>query len=571
MKKNGAQLFCEALMRENVSVIFGIPGGMVLPLYDYLNRPEYAQHFKHILPKHEQGGGFAADGYARSTGKVGVAIGTSGPGATNLLTAIANSMMDSVPVVYITGQVNDALVGTDAFQEADVLGMTLPVVKHSYYVNHTEDITRIMQEAFYIASSGRPGPVHIDFAKNVWLQEVAEPSVATAVYLPGYSERAQAQASDADILKLETVLTQPGARPIIIAGHGVELARAESQLLQFAERHNLPVVNTILGMGTFPQNHPQWYGMIGMHGEAATNYAVDQANVVIGIGSRFDDRITGSLPEFIANKTFVHFEVDGSEIGKIVPTAVPLVGDLDHTLKRANTLLTAHQFASWWETLTELKRQYSFLQLPKYNGTQLSQPHVVNMISNITVGKAIVASDVGRHQMWVSRFYRFAQSHSHLSAGGLGSMGYGIPAAMGAALGNPGREVWAIVGDGGFMMNVQELATLAEHNIPVKIVVMADGVLGMVHQWQALLFNQNYSSIHLHNPDFYKLAEAFNIPAWSVTKMSELEKVINNARTVVGPTLIVCKVDPHQNIFPMVPPNTALRDQALNAEKIYVK
>ncbi|EKE01361.1 MAG: acetolactate synthase, large subunit, biosynthetic type [uncultured bacterium] len=367
------------------------------------------------------------------------------------------------------------------------------------------------------------------------------------------------------------MLTQPGARPIIIAGHGVELARAESQLLQFAERHNLPVVNTILGMGTFPQNHPQWYGMIGMHGEAATNYAVDQANVVIGIGSRFDDRITGSLPEFIANKTFVHFEVDGSEIGKIVPTAVPLVGDLDHTLKRANTLLTAHQFASWWETLTELKRQYSFLQLPKYNGTQLSQPHVVNMISNITVGKAIVASDVGRHQMWVSRFYRFAQSHSHLSAGGLGSMGYGIPAAMGAALGNPGREVWAIVGDGGFMMNVQELATLAEHNIPVKIVVMADGVLGMVHQWQALLFNQNYSSIHLHNPDFYKLAEAFNIPAWSVTKMSELEKVINNARTVVGPTLIVCKVDPHQNIFPMVPPNTALRDQALNAEKIYVK
>lgn len=571
MNKNGAQLFCEALIREQVDVMFGIPGGVVLPLYDYLNRPEYAQHIKHVLPKQEQGGGFAADGYARSTGKVGVALGTSGPGATNLLTAMENSMMDSVSVVYITGQVTDVLVGTDAFQETDVIGMTLPAVKHSYYVSRAEDVPKVMQAAFYIARSGRPGPVHIDFAKDVWIQVVEEsalPPLSERPYLPGYTERSDRHVTAAELMKLQTVLDQPDCRPIVIAGHGVELAGAEAELLQFAEQHNLPVVNTILGMGCFPQKHPLWYGMIGMHGEAATNYAMAQANVVISIGSRFDDRITGRVKEFVADKTFVHFEIDHSEVNKIVPTAVPLVGNLRSTLVQAAQVLSGHTYPSWWQHLQSLKQQYQFRQLPAYNGNYLSQPMIVDAISRATDGQAIVASDVGRHQMWLARFYQFAQSRSHLSSGGLGSMGYGVPAAMGAALGNPTREVWAVVGDGGFMMNVQELATLAQLNIPVKIAVMEDKVLGMVHQWQHLLYKGNFSHVDLHNPDFSKLAKAFGIATWSVATMAEVEPAIAAARVVPGPALVVFKVDPNQNVFPMIPPNTALNDQALSPEDL---
>ncbi len=562
--KKGAQLFCEALIREGVDVMFGIPGGVVLPLYDYINRPEYAKHFKHVLPKQEQGAGFAADGYARATGKVGVALGTSGPGATNLLTAMENSMMDSVPVVYITGQVTDALVGTDAFQETDVIGMTLPAVKHSYFVNQAKDVQRVMQEAFYIARTGRPGPVHIDFAKDVWMQEVEEITLPAVPSLPGYHERATLQASEQQVAKLQAVLDQPNLRPVIIAGHGVELAGAEAELLALAERLQIPVVNTILGMGNFPQQHPLWLGMIGMHGEAATNYAVAECNLVICIGARFDDRITGRVAEFVDGKTFVHFEIDASEIGKIVPTAVPVIGDLKVSLQLANQQLTAQQYPVWLERVQQLKQQYQFRALPDYQGEFLSQAQVVDAISRATNGQAIIASDVGRHQMWIARFYQFAQSHSHLSSGGLGSMGYGVPAAMGAALGQPHREVWSISGDGGFMMNVQELATLAEHQIPVHMAIMEDTVLGMVHQWQALLYKQNYSSVQLHNPDFVRLAEAFGIRAWRATSPAEMEAAITEARAVVGPTLIVFRVDPHQNVFPMVPPNTALKDQALS-------
>jgi len=567
----GAELLCEGLIQEGVKVIFGIPGGVVLSLYDQLVHEKYRGQFTHILPKHEQGGGFAADGYARSTGKVGVAIGTSGPGATNLLTAMENAMMDSVPVLFITGQVTDSLLGTDAFQEADVIGMTLPAVKHSWYVSKADDVSRVLQEAFYVAKTGRPGPVHVDFAKDVWLMEALHPTPSTlnpVPYLPGYSDRLTQTATAAEIKKIDEVLNQAEAKPIIIAGHGVEIAGAEAELLQFAERHNIPVVNTILGMGSFPQNHPLWLGMIGMHGEAATNYAIAEANVVISIGSRFDDRITGKVSTFTEQKTFVHFEVDASEINKIVPTAVPVIGNVKTTLALANTLLSAHTYSTWWQRLAELKSTYHFLALPSYTGKFLSQPFIVDAISRATHGNAIVASDVGRHQMWVARFYRFAQSKSHLSSGGLGSMGYGLPAAMGAALACPEREVWAISGDGGFMMNVQELATLSEHNIPVHIAIMADGVLGMVHQWQELLYKNNFSNVHLHNPDFVKLAAAFGIPAWVATTPEEAEAAIAAARAVAGPTLIAFTADPMQNVFPMVPPNTALQDQALSANDL---
>lgn len=558
----GAELLGKALLRENVKFLSGIPGGVVLGLYDKLNKPEFA-NLHHILPRHEQGGGFAADGYARSTGKVGVAIGTSGPGAVNLMNPIVNSMMDSVPVVYITGQVMDNLIGTDAFQEADVVGMSLPHVKHSYYVNAAADVQRVTKEAFHIARTGRPGPVHVDYAKDVWLAQ-AKDTPDVAMNLPA-SFMATPKVAEADMVKqLEKLLEAPGTKPVIIAGHGVEIADAQSELLVFAERHSLPVVNTILGLGSFPQGHPLWTGMIGMHGDAVANYTVAEANLVIGIGIRFDDRITGTVDSFIENTKFVHFEIDPSEINKIVPVEVPLLGDLKANLTLCNQVLSEHTYTDWWNSINALKQQYGFLDVPEYTGNYLSQGFVVDAISQHTNGEAILGVDVGRHQMWAARFYRHKFPRSHLSSGGLGCMGYSIPAAMGAAIGNPDREVWTVTGDGGFMMNVQELGTLAEHNIPVHISIMEDSSLGMVRQWQDLLFAGNLSSSQFKNPDFVKLADAFGIPAWRVTTQAEAHEAIQAARKVQGPTLISFVVDPNEHIFPMVPPNSSLANQALS-------
>lgn len=565
--KSGSDIFCQALIDEGVDLMFGIPGGVVLPLYDKIN--QYGQKLRHIMPRHEQGGGFAADGYARATGRVGVALGTSGPGATNLLTAITNSMMDSIPVIYITGQVVEDFIGTDAFQETDVIGMTMPVVKHSYLVTKAKDITRIVKEAFYIARTGRPGPVHIDLVKDVWFQEVPyEP--AGEINLSGYKPFPK-PCSDSDIKKLDEILSRPGAKPVVIAGHGVEISRAQSQLVEFAEKHNLPVVTTLLGMGNFPQGHKNWAGMIGMHGDAVANFAIHNSNLILGIGCRFDDRITGKLDAFIKDKTFVHIEIDESEIGKIVPTELPLPGDIKQVLTRANELTKTHEFPQWWAQIQAWKTQYGFLDFtlnPEARPGYLSQARVIKMISDITDGEAIVASDVGRHQMWLSRFYRFKHPNSHLSSGGLGSMGYGMPAAMGAALGQPTREVWAVSGDGGFMMNVQELGTLAEHNIPVHIAIMEDSALGMVRQWQNLLFKGNISHSDFKNPDFVKLANAFDIPAWRASTYEEAQQAINEARKVKGPTLVTFMVDPNEHVYPMVPPNTALGDQALRDEDL---
>ncbi|MEK7673054.1 MAG: biosynthetic-type acetolactate synthase large subunit [Patescibacteria group bacterium] len=560
--KLGSDIFCQALIDNGVDLMFGIPGGVVLPLYDKLN--QYGKSIKHIMPRHEQGGGFAADGYARATNKVGVALGTSGPGATNLLTCIANSMMDSIPVVYITGQVVEDFIGTDAFQETDVIGMTMPVVKHSYMVTHASDVTRVVKEAFYIAGSGRPGPVHIDLVKDVWFQETPYLPVKE-LNLPGYNPL-PFTCSDADIKKLDEILERPGIKPMIIAGHGVEISKAQNELIQFATRHNIPVVTTLLGMANFPQGNDLWAGMVGMHGDAVANYAIHNSNLIIGIGCRFDDRITGKLDTFKEGKTFVHIEIDPSEINKTVPTELPLQGDIKDVLTRANKLLSEHTFPTWWEIINNWKEEYGFLDFrlnPEARPGYLSQARIIKMISDITDGEAIMASDVGRHQMWLSRFYRFRHPNSHLSSGGLGSMGYGMPAAMGAKLGRPDREVWAISGDGGFMMNVQELGTLAEFNIPVHVAIMEDSSLGMVRQWQNLLFKGNISHSEFKNPDFVKLANAFDIPAWRVRTYEEAHKAIKEARKVDGPTLITFMVDPDEHVYPMVPPNTALGNQAL--------
>lgn len=560
--KTGADIFCEALAAAGAEVMFGIPGGVVLPLYDKINK--YGHRIQHILPRHEQGGGFAADGYARATGKVGVALGTSGPGATNLLTAITNSMMDSVPVVYITGQVVEEFIGTDAFQETDVIGMTMPIVKHSYLVSKASEIPRVIKEAFHIAKTGRPGPVHIDLVKDVWFQILEEEPVQK-MYLPGYNPSPEPP-TDEQIKKLDEILSRPDTKPLIIAGHGVEISHSQFDLINFAEKHNIPVVSTLLGLGGFPQGNPLWAGMIGMHGDAVANYATHEANLIIGIGCRFDDRITGKLDEFIKNKTFVHIEIDISEIGKTVPTELPLPGDIKDILSRANKILTEHTFPAWWDQINIWKHKYGFLDFtinPENKTKLLSQPRIVKILSDLTEGQAIVAGDVGRHQMWLGRFYRFKNPNSHLSSGGLGSMGYGLPAAMGAKFGKPDREVWCISGDGGIMMNIQELATIAEHNLGVKLIIMEDCCLGMVRQWQNLLFKGNISHSVLKNPDFVKLAESFGIPGYRCHTYEEVNQAITASRKHDGPVVITCMVDPDEHVYPMVPPNTALGDQAL--------
>ncbi len=565
--QTGANLFCQALVDQGVEVMFGIPGGVVLPLYDKIN--SYGLQIKHILPRHEQGGGFAAEGYARSTGKVGVALGTSGPGATNLLTCLANSMMDSIPVIYITGQVVEDFIGTDAFQETDVIGMTMPVVKHSYLITQASDINRVMKEAFHLAQTGRPGPIHIDIVKDVWFQEapyIKNPEMD----LPGYQPIEQ-KCENEDILHLDEILSRPGLKPVILAGHGVEISGAQKELLEFSERHNIPVINTLLGLGNFPQGHDNFAGMIGMHGDAVSNMAIHNANLIIGCGCRFDDRITGKLETFVDGVTFVHMDIDPSELNKIVPTELALPGDLKDTLTRANQLLTNHKFEDWWKEINSWKEEYGFLNFkvnPENDTKLLSQARIIDMISEITNGEDMLSSDVGRHQMWLARFYRFKHPNSHFSSGGLGSMGFGLPCAMGAALGQPDRISWAISGDGGFMMNCQELATIAEYNIPVKLCIMEDCALGMVRQWQNLLFKGNISHSKFVNPDFVAFAESFGIKAWRVRTYDEARAAITEARAHNGPTLITFMVDPDEHVYPMVPPNTALGDQALSDEDL---
>ncbi|MBL4694048.1 biosynthetic-type acetolactate synthase large subunit [Candidatus Gracilibacteria bacterium] len=560
--KLGSDLFCEALADAGVELMFGIPGGVVLPLYDKINK--YGHHIRHILPRNEQGGGFAADGYARATGKTGVALGTSGPGATNLMTAITNSYMDSIPVVYITGQVGEDFIGTDAFQETDVIGMSMPVVKHSYLITKAEDIPRIVREAFYLANSGRPGPVHIDIVKDVWFHEISG-KLDDTMDLPGYSPLPEV-CSDSEIEKLNKLLEKPDCKPVIFAGHGIEISKAQKELQLFAEKHNIPVISTLLGLGSFPQGHELWAGMIGMHGDAVANYMAQDANLLIGIGCRWDDRITGKLESFIQDTTFVHIEIDASEINKIVPTELPLLGDAKEVLGRANKILTEHKFPEWNSQMSELKEKYGFLDFtinPENDTPKLSQARLLKMLSDTTDGQAIVASDVGRHQMWTGRFYRFAHANSHLSSGGLGTMGYGMSAAMGASLGSPDREVWTITGDGGFKMNIQELGTLAEYKIPVKIAIMEDNALGMVRQWQTLLFKGNHSHSEFSNPDFVMLAKSYGIPGARAKTYEEAQAAIDEARNTDGPFLIVFEVDPDEHVYPMVPPATALGDQAL--------
>ncbi|MCH8308972.1 MAG: biosynthetic-type acetolactate synthase large subunit [Chloroflexi bacterium] len=552
MKLTGGQMVLESLIREGVEVIFGIPGGAILPLYQTL--PEYPQ-LRHILTRHEQGASHAADGYARVTGRPGVAFATSGPGATNLVTGIATAYMDSVPLVIVTGQVGRRAIGSDAFQETDITGITLPITKHNYLVMHAEDIPSVINEAFHIASTGRPGPVLIDIPKDVF-EEVGEFVYPEAVDLPGYKPTIHGHANQ---IRKAAKLIEESERPVILAGHGIILSRAYDELMELAEKAQIPVVTTFLGIGSFPDDHILCVGMPGMHGAAYASLAVDQADLLIALGMRFDDRITGDTSKFSVNSKKIHIDIDPSEIGKNIPVDVPIVGDLKHVLKQLNERVKSTTRVDWIQHVEQLKRDHPLMH--EHDTEKLRPQYVIQQLSEVTDGRAIIVTGVGQHQMWAAQHYTFKERCSLISSGGSGTMGFEVPAAMGAQVGRPDKVVWSIAGDGGFQMTMSELATLAENNIPVKFAIMNNGFLGMVRQWQQLFYKKSYVATgYSGNPDFVKLADAFGIYGARVTDKNQVKSAILKAMEYDGPALIDFVVEQEENVYPMIPSATSISE-----------
>ncbi len=559
----GADALLEALIRQGVDVMFGYPGGVILPIYDVLG--DYPQ-LRHVLVRHEQGGAHAADGYARATGKVGVCMGTSGPAATNLVTGIANALLDSVPIVAITGNVPTALIGKDAFQEIDITGITLPMTKHNYLVREADDVPRVVAEAFYIAKTGRPGPVHIDFTKDALQGETRaeHPSLEEIVEgLPGFRPTFDGHPRQ---LKLAAKEISQAKRPVILAGHGVLIAGAEEQLRIFAEKAQIPVAWTLLGIGAIDEQHPLAYGYMGMHGWKHVNRAIQAADLLIAIGMRFDDRVTGNVRTYAPYARIIHADIDPAEIGKNVAVEVPIVGDAGRVLEALIHLVDAVDPATRADYLAELaewKRESvgaSWHGSGAWRGGLLSADYVVERIGELTDHQATYVGDVGQNQMWLARYAGFRRANSHVSSGGLGTMGFAVPAAMGAALGRPDHETWAITGDGGFQMTMQELMTLVQDNIPVKIALMDNKKLGMIRQWQEIVYAGNYHSASLMGPDFAKLAESFGIPAFRASKPEDVDDAIRSAQAVDGPALIWFEIAGEQNVFPMMPAGKGLSD-----------
>ncbi len=549
MKINGADIVLEALKIEGIDVIFGYPGGAVLSLYDSV----YKSKIKHILARHEQAAVHAADGYARVTGKTGVVISTSGPGAANLVTGIANAYMDSVPLVIFTGQVGAPMIGTDAFQEVDITGITLPITKHNYLVKEVHELPRIIKEAFHIAGTGRKGPVLIDLPKDVQAAEI-EFVYPAEITIPGYNPTYMG--NKRQIARAVKEL-EKSVRPVIFAGGGVAAAGASPELIDLAEKGQIPVTTSLMGLGSFPGNHPLFLGMPGMHGTYCANYALMEADLIFAVGTRFDDRVTGKLDSFAPHAHVVHIDIDPAEIGKNIAVQTPIVGDVKPVLREILELFRGGATNPWLEQVACWKEdrplQYS-------RSDKIIKPQeVIQEICRQTAGEALIATEVGQHQMWTALYYTFNKPRSLLSSGGLGTMGYGFPAAIGAQVGCPEEIVFCIAGDGSFQMNQQELATIAGYNLPVKIAVINNGCLGMVRQWQELFFEKRYSQTTLHkNPDFLRLAAAYDIPAWRAEKPDEVEKVIKKALATEGPVLLDFLVDPTENVFPMVPPNSPI-------------
>ncbi|MDP2730753.1 MAG: biosynthetic-type acetolactate synthase large subunit [Dehalococcoidales bacterium] len=549
MKLTGAQILCESLLKEEVEVIFGILGGAVLPLYDTL--PQYPG-LRHILARHEQGAAHAADGYARATGKVGVCFATSGPGATNLVTGIANAYLDSAPMVAITGQVARPFIGKDAFQEVDITGITLPITKHNYLVLEAGSLARTVKEAFHLARTGRPGPVLIDIPRDVFQEEV-EYHYPSKVNLPGYKPTLQGHPTQ---IKKAAKLINEARQPLILAGRGAIISGAYNELKQLAETAQAPVVTTLLGIGCFPESHILSFGMLGMHGMAYANMAVSACDVLIAIGMRFDDRATANVSGFAPGARIIHIDIDPAEIGKNVAVDVPIVGDVKTVLKQLNKLVTPAQDIDWLKQLNTWRKEHPSITIR--DSESLLPQFVIRKIYEVTRGKATIVTGVGQNQMWAAQHYWYDKPNSFISSGGLGTMGFGLPAAFGVKVGCPDDIVWCIDGDGSFQMTVQELATIVQEKAAVKIAIINNGYLGMVRQWQELFYGKRYVATPLSGPDYVKVAEAYGIPALRVKRREEVVPAIEQAMAEEVPFLIDFVVEPEENVYPMVPPGAAL-------------
>jgi acetolactate synthase-1/2/3 large subunit len=547
MKLTGAQVIWEVLTREGIEVVFGYPGGATLPTYDaMLQYP-----VRHVLVRHEQGAAHMADGYARASGKVGVAMATSGPGATNLVTGIATAMMDSSPIVCITGQVPSRAIGSDAFQETDVTGVTLPITKHNYLVTHADEIAPVLREAFFVAKTGRPGPVLIDVSKDAQIGETDFVWDEKVIRLPGYHLSHHASPEE---LERAVALIQSAKRPIILAGHGVLMSGAMGVLKEFADKTQIPIALTLLGLGGFPASHPLNLGMMGMHGEACVNKAIQQADLLLAFGMRFDDRVTGNLDSYALEAKKIHIDIDPSEINKVVQVDVGIVGDLKETLVKLGEIVPEKDHEEWIKHINDLKGD-SKLQgsQPLSDEDRLLTPHVIHDLWRLTEGGATIVTDVGQHQMWQAQYYKHEYPYKLITSGGLGTMGFGLPAAIGAWFADPDAQIWAIVGDGGFQMTASELSTCAQEGVKVNIAIINNGYLGMVRQWQQFFYQRRYTSTPLKNPDFLKLAEAHGLAGVRVEHREKVEEAVRWAQSQSDTVVIDFRVEQEDCVYPMVP------------------
>ena len=553
-----ADALMECLKAEGVKDVFGLPGGANLPTYDAL----YDAGIRHILVRHEAGGGHAAEGYAKATGRVGVAFGTSGPGATNLVTPITDAMLDSVPTVFVTGQVRTELIGTDGFQECDTGGITMPIVKHSFMIQDPREIPDAVHQAFYLARSGRPGPVLVDIPQDLSRADIEYQPATGEVRLPGYQPTVEGNQKQ---IRIAAKAMANARRPVIYAGGGVINADAAGELTELATADRFPVTCTVMGLGGFPAPHEQWLGMLGMHGTRAANYAMDEADLIVAIGARFDDRITGKLSEFAPRAKFIHIDVDPAEISKNVPAHIPIVGDAKNIVPRLTQeyrTLDADRarLEDWWDRIHAWQKQYP-LGYEDSDDAEIKPQFMVQALFEATGGDAIVTSDVGQHQMWAAQYFHFARPRRWINSGGLGTMGFGLPAAMGAKVGCPDDTVVCIAGDGSVQMNAQELATCVEHDIPIKVFIMNNGYLGMVRQWQELFWDGRYSQVDMgQHPDFVKLAEAYGATGLRFEDKSTLVRDMRAAIETAGPVLVDVRVTREENTYPMIPAGKPARD-----------
>jgi len=541
--KSGAEIIVQSLIDAGVDTIFGFPGGRVIPIYDVL----YSSPIRHILTRHEQGAAHAADGYARATGRVGVCVATSGPGATNLVTGLATAYMDSVPIVALTGQVSVNMIGNDSFQEADIYGITIPITKYNYLVKDAERLPQVIKEAFYIASTGRPGPVLIDIPSDLQSAQIT-PRKLGPVKLPGYAPVTKGHPRQIEAI-LKAIKT--ARRPVIYAGGGVISSGASKELKRFVEKTQIPITTTLMGKGIFPEDHELSLGMLGMHGTKYANYTIYESDLIIAMGVRFDDRVAGDVQKFAPLAKVIHIDIDPAEIGKRVGVAIPIVGDLKSILEMLNEKVETTARKRWLERVSQWKRDHPLTY--KKNGS-LKPQYILEVLSEMTKGEIIVTTDVGQHQMWAALYIKSMEPRRFITSGGLGTMGYGFPAAIGAKVGCPERPVVSLSGDGSFQMCIQELATVRMFKLPVKIFIFNNSCLGMVRQWQELFYSKRYSStIFEYNPDFCKVAEGYEVPGFRVTESGEVRKTIDKALNMDGPVLVDFRVAPEENVMPMIP------------------